>query len=176
MAEFQITVSKFGDPLLDSSTSAANCHCLIDRQNRAVVLALSDPQFPPLREENRMVWLRQHGVVSDALNPDYNFPSNVEELSAVITPPSRYSPSKTISISIESPLSRESIAQFARAFWQLLETDGIPEGTRRNFHLRWKNYSDEEFEESLAQFLKRPRIISQTTVGIPEITQMPPSS
>ncbi len=163
MVEFDLTVGKFGDPLLDPSTTASICECLIDRQNKEVVLAVADPRFPSSKEELKMLWMRKHGSVADALNPNYAYPPFVEAISASTSPPSNYSPSKDIVVSIDQQLSRESIAWFARALCQLLDSDGLPEQQQRNFKLKWKNYQGEEFSESILQFLKRPRIVSQIT-------------
>lgn len=162
MVEFRFSVSKFGDPLLELAATPANLDCIIDRKNLRVFLGVSDLRFPSLKEEVRMLWLREHGIVSDALNPDYRLPDYAEELLAVSRPPEKYSPSTEVPISLEQQVSRESIAWFARSVWQLLETDGIPEDQRGKFQLHWKNHSGEEFKAPLKDFLRRPKIISQT--------------
>jgi hypothetical protein len=162
MTEFEITVKKYGDPLLDEALSPASIYCLIDREHKHIVFGLSDPRFDALKDETRMEWLRKFGVVSDAYNQTYKFPSFVEEVTAKLVPPNQYSSLPTISISLEPQLSRESVAQFARALWKLLEIDEIAQTERSKFILSWKNYSNESFSSKALQFIKRPKIVSQT--------------
>jgi hypothetical protein len=161
MVEFDFGFKKFGDPLLDPSTNPSICYCLIDREHHKVILALSDLRFPSLKEETRMIWLREFGTVQNAFDFAYQFPASILEINASISPPAQYSASKTISVDLEGKFSREDIAWFSRAFWNLLEVDQIPEETRHFFQLNWKNYSDQSCSSPLRQFLQRPRVISQ---------------
>jgi hypothetical protein len=162
MTDFEITVRKFGDPLLDPASTPSNAYCLIDRQHRKVILAIADSRFLPLKDEARMVWLREFGVVSDALNQAFAFPAYVEELFAVVSPPDQYSPSKTIPIKFEQQIARESTAWFSRAFSLLLDSEELSGEAKPPFQLEWKNYLNEQFRAPLRDFLKRPRVISQS--------------
>ncbi|MFH1442418.1 MAG: hypothetical protein ABIG96_00120 [Candidatus Micrarchaeota archaeon] len=160
MTDWDIEIGKFGDPLLDPSAKKSECCCLIDREHRSIILAIADPRFPSLQEETKMLWLRKFGVISDITGESFKFPSSVEKLSPTITPPDMFSPSKLIAITFDGRNSRESIAWFSRAIWQLLEVDEIPEETRSLFALNWVNHAGEQCSSSLKQFLSRPKIIS----------------
>ncbi len=162
LMDFTLTAIKLGDPLLDISSSSSNCYCLLDRKNHHVILSIADTRFSPQKDETKMLWLRSYGVVSDALNHSFKYPSSVEEIEATITPPDRFSPSKEISITIETKLSRESVAWLSRTLWKFFESEEIPEEKRKLYRLSWKNYSDEEFQASPREFLKRPEVVSQS--------------
>ncbi|MEK6954433.1 MAG: hypothetical protein AABX01_05465 [Candidatus Micrarchaeota archaeon] len=162
MTEFSILVRKLGDPLLDPSSSPSNCICLIDREHQKVILSICDAKFPSLEDETRMLWLREFGVVSDALNPSYSFPKTVDEIYASVFPPDQYSPDKTIVIRLEAQCAREEVAWFSRAFLQLLSDEALSQDVQARFSIGWQNHSGERFKAPLRDFLKAPRIISQT--------------
>jgi len=161
MADFETAVRKYGDPLLDPSQAHCKCYCLIDRPHHKVILSIADSRFPSLKDETKMAWLREFGVVSDALNPAYAFPPSVEELFASISPPDQFSPIKTISIVLEGKQARESVAWFSRAFLQLLDSEELSVETKSLFQLEWANYAGEQFKAPLRDFQNHPRIISQ---------------
>ncbi|MFH1750299.1 MAG: hypothetical protein ABH863_01320 [Candidatus Micrarchaeota archaeon] len=161
MTEFGLAANKLGDPLLDISINACSCYCLIDRSHRKILFSVADARFPSLKDEARMLWLREFGTVSDALDSFFAFPPYVEEINASIIPPDQFSPEKKVKISLSGKLSRESVAWFSRGLSQLLEDEGS-KGAKPPFVLEWANHAGEEFLAPLADFEKRPRVVSQT--------------
>ncbi len=169
--EFGISIARFGDPLIDPSISKANCCFLLDRKNRRVFLTISDPKFFSLKDETKMLWLREFGVVSNALDDPFKLPPEIEFFEAQILPPDQYSHPKQLKIKIPSQTSRETIAHFARAFWKLLEESNAPKEIKDDAAVTWSKEPQTEITSQLRQFLSRPRIISQTPPVEPKSLQ-----
>ncbi|MBI5225336.1 hypothetical protein HY989_05695 [Candidatus Micrarchaeota archaeon] len=164
--EFGISIARFGDPLIDPTSTKANCCFLLDRKNRKIFLAISDAKFSSLNDETKMLWLREFGVVSNALEQSFSFPPEVEFLEAKILPPDQYSFPKILEVSIELKTSRETIAWFSRAFWTFFEERGADDEIAANAEISWISSEGMKTKSKIRQFLKRPRIISQKDMPI----------